>query len=237
MKIYVPDYYKDFNCIADKCKHTCCKGWEIEIDDDSMSRYSQYPYIMEKIEYDDDNHFKLMDGEVCPFLLEKGLCDLIIKYGEEILCQTCRDHPRFRNFWSTRIEMGLGLVCEEAARLILDRKDPMKLELLEINDENDTEASDDEIWLRDFRDSMLEKITGEGPLFRLREYLIYRHIADALYDDRLEQRIKFIDTIMEIIESKWKETDMSMESLVEIVTKVSYDLEYDEEEKEKYLTE
>ena len=32
MKEYIPDYYKDFQCIADKCKDSCCIGWEIMID-------------------------------------------------------------------------------------------------------------------------------------------------------------------------------------------------------------
>lgn len=31
-----PDYYKKFNCIADKCPDTCCGKWQIVIDDDSL---------------------------------------------------------------------------------------------------------------------------------------------------------------------------------------------------------
>lgn len=31
-----PDYYKRFNCIADKCPDTCCGKWQIVIDDDSL---------------------------------------------------------------------------------------------------------------------------------------------------------------------------------------------------------
>ena len=30
----VPDYYKKFSCIADKCPDTCCAGWEIVVDDE-----------------------------------------------------------------------------------------------------------------------------------------------------------------------------------------------------------
>ena len=32
MQIIVPDYYKEFSCIADHCRHSCCIGWEIDID-------------------------------------------------------------------------------------------------------------------------------------------------------------------------------------------------------------
>ena len=41
MQILVPDYYKDFKCIADKCKHNCCIGWEIDIDDDTLEYYNK----------------------------------------------------------------------------------------------------------------------------------------------------------------------------------------------------
>ena len=39
MKIYVPDYYKDFRCLAGDCKHSCCIGWEIDIDEDTLDYY------------------------------------------------------------------------------------------------------------------------------------------------------------------------------------------------------
>lgn len=234
MKVIVPDYYKDFKCIANKCKHTCCKGWEVEIDEEGLQRFRDYPDIMEKVEFGEDVHFKLIDDEVCPFLLKNGLCDMIVKYGEDIICQTCRDHPRYRNYWNDRIEMGLGLVCEEAARLILFKETSMKLEVLS-DDTNAEDLPEDEKWLIDLRDDMLDKVEGSGPLARLREYLIYRHIANALYDDRLEERIAFIDKVVKDIEKKWNKSGNDRESLIEIVRMFSYDVEYDEEVLDKYL--
>ncbi len=42
MKIYAPAYYRDFKCIANKCKNSCCKaGWGIEIDDDTYELYQK----------------------------------------------------------------------------------------------------------------------------------------------------------------------------------------------------
>lgn len=234
MKVIVPDYYKDFKCIANKCKHTCCKGWEVEIDEEGLQRFRDYPDIMEKVEFGEDVHFKLTDDEVCPFLLKNGLCDMVVKYGEDIICQTCRDHPRYRNYWNDRIEMGLGLVCEEAARLILFRETSMKLEVLS-DDTNAEDLPEDEKWLIDLRDDMLDKVEGSGPLARLREYLIYRHIANALYDDRLEERIAFIDKVVKDIEKKWNKSGNDRESLIAIVRMFSYDVEYDEEVLDKYL--
>ena len=42
MKLRVPDYYDEFQCIADKCSDNCCiGGWEIDIDEDTYERYQQ----------------------------------------------------------------------------------------------------------------------------------------------------------------------------------------------------
>ncbi len=134
MKLFAPDYYCDFHCIADKCKHSCCIGWEIDIDPDTADYYSEIPgKFGEKLRGNIDlenSCFKLCENERCPFLNEKGLCEIIINLGEEALCQICSDHPRFRNFFSDRTEIGLGLCCEEAARLILDKKTKTEIVLL-----------------------------------------------------------------------------------------------------------
>lgn len=39
MKLYAPEYYKNFKCIADKCEHSCCIGWEIDIDEETLKKY------------------------------------------------------------------------------------------------------------------------------------------------------------------------------------------------------
>ena len=36
-----PDYYPLFHCIADRCRHNCCIGWEIDVDGDSLAAYDQ----------------------------------------------------------------------------------------------------------------------------------------------------------------------------------------------------
>ena len=165
MKIIVPDYYKDFKCIANACKHSCCEGWEIDIDEDSLQKYKQFPKVYEHISMEDVPHFEL-DGTRCPFLRPDNLCDLIIEHGEDFLCQICTDHPRFRNFWTDRIEVGLGLACEEAARIILGSDHPLKLIVLE--DDGGTEAlPEDERWLMDVRNDLLCSVEGNGPDARL----------------------------------------------------------------------
>ena len=42
MQITFPSYYKKFSCIADACPDTCCAGWQIMIDDKSLSKYRHF---------------------------------------------------------------------------------------------------------------------------------------------------------------------------------------------------
>ena len=235
MKQIAPEYLLSFKCIADTCRHTCCVGWDIDIDAESAKRYATMPDVAKQIEYGDPPHMRLLPGERCPFLREDGLCRMIIDHGEDALCQICRDHPRFRNFWTDRTELGLGLVCEEAGRLILGRETPMKLIVLS-DDGNDTKLPEDEAFLLDYRAHLLDTIPEVGPLARLREYLIYRHIPDALYDGRLEARTAFVDICMESIRKAWSETDGTLDALVEICRVFSYDVEYDDEVLERWLS-
>ena len=136
MKTVVPSYYKEFRCIADKCNHSCCKGWEIDIDDETYKKYAESDLpiakrIRENILLTSDGaQFITGENKKCPFLSENGLCDIISEVGEDWICNICRDHPRFRNYFSDRVELGLGMCCEEAARLIL-LSENASLEVLE----------------------------------------------------------------------------------------------------------
>ncbi len=85
--------------------------------------------LKSNIEFDESPHFKLDKKERCPFFNSKGLCDIITNLGEDMLCQICADHPRFRNFYDDFVEVGLGLCCEAAAEIILSKKEKTTLNL------------------------------------------------------------------------------------------------------------
>ena len=123
MILKMPVYYKSFRCIADKCKDNCCVGWEIDIDHSTAEYYDSVggefgERLKENIQKGEVCAFKL-NGERCPFLNEKNLCDIIINLGEDKLCQICDDHPRYYEWFSEVKEGGIGLCCEEAARIIV----------------------------------------------------------------------------------------------------------------------
>lgn len=128
MKLYAPKYYTEFKCIADKCRHSCCIGWEIDIDGETMQKYASVSdgyaaHIRDSIDADGTPHFRLCAGERCPHLREDGLCKIILNVGEDHLCEICREHPRFYNDAPNGKEVGLGLCCEEACRIILSSDD------------------------------------------------------------------------------------------------------------------
>ena len=162
MKLYAPKYYKRFKCIADRCEHSCCIGWEIDIDGDTMNKYQSLKggyadAITDSISMDGTPHFKLAEHDRCPHLDDRGLCRIITSLGEDCLCGICREHPRFYNYTDIA-EVGLGMSCREAARIILSSPDYLKMEVV---GEVDAEEYISDFDSRAERDRILT-ILGEG---------------------------------------------------------------------------
>ena len=190
--VYVPHYYTEFRCIASACRHSCCVGWEIDVDEEALARYDAVGgelgrRLRESIDREASPPcFKLTEGERCPFLNRNGLCDLITELGEDSLCHICADHPRFRNILPDRVELGLGLCCEAAARLILEQTEPFSL----------VELSPDKALLERFsHDDPEEPDPMADSLLSLRERLL------SLVQDRtlpLSDRIRHLYTVLDI---------------------------------------
>ncbi len=126
--VFAPSYYKEFKCIADRCRHSCCTDWEICIDGETCAKYEQMPDILATVtEFDGEKAFSLREDGRCVHLNESGLCNIILNHGEGCLPEICRNHPRFFNALSGRVEAGLGIVCEEACRLVLENDIPLSL--------------------------------------------------------------------------------------------------------------
>ena len=119
----------------------------------------------------------------------------------------------------------------EAARLILSWPTPLRLIRLEGDDVE--EPTDDERCLFDLRNEWLSSLPEDGPPTRLMETLIYRHLADALYDGRLEERISFIRRAFASITDGWQ--DGRLDSLVERARTFSDTVEYDDEVLERWI--
>ena len=121
-----PDFYPRFVCKAARCRHSCCRGWEIDVDAASAERYRRQEgplgaALREALEADAEGwHFRLDAEERCPFLRHDGLCRVICELGEDSLCDICALHPRFFADCGELEICGLGLSCEKTVELLLE---------------------------------------------------------------------------------------------------------------------
>lgn len=199
MFLVAPNYFDDFSCIADRCKHSCCVGWEIDIDEDTYALYGQLGgFVTEKIQLNGGvPSFRLTEDERCPFLNENNLCELIIKYGENGLCDICADHPRFRNYYSDRVEIGLGLCCEAAAELILGRKDRFELACTE-EYQSDECLTDEELEFFAWRNGVFAALQNRDLSLELR----FKSLVND-YEPNFAQLADFM-LKLERLDKKWE---------------------------------
>lgn len=141
MRVKVPDYYKDFQCIAGDCKDSCCAGWEVDVDEAAQAYYVTVSgefgkRLKDSTIIDEDGiRFTLTKERRCCFLNDCNLCDLYTALGEEHLCDTCAEFPRFYEYFGDLKEMGISLSCPTAAELILRHTEPLTWEEKEEDNE------------------------------------------------------------------------------------------------------
>ena len=124
MKIRKPAYFDTFRCIAGACSDSCCKEWDVLVDEDSAAFYRALPgELGERLravlkDEDGETVMTIIDRR-CPMWRQDGLCDIQAALGHDALCKTCREFPRLTHDYGDFIEYGLELSCPEAARIIL----------------------------------------------------------------------------------------------------------------------
>ncbi len=132
MKIRTPYYYKDFKCIAGDCTDTCCAGWDVDVDEESYRYYKsvkgEFGKRLKSVMVPEEEGgctFTLTEDKRCPFLNDKNLCDLYIALGEEHLCETCDEFPRFINEYGNVREIGIAPSCITAGELMFADRQKM----------------------------------------------------------------------------------------------------------------
>lgn len=216
MKHIYPTYYKKFKCIANECPDSCCKDWDVVVDEESESFYnSVHTPFGEKIrsltitDNDGDRIFVSQNGK-CPFWNKDMLCDIYINLGEEHLCETCKNFPRITQDYTDFVEHTLSLACPEGARLILE-------------EENDYSEFDNFIYNESDKlmDFLLKARAKTSKIFkdrklsfaqRLKEALRYnRDIQNSLDEISEPESVSDLSYIfelhnkLEIMSNEWKE--------------------------------
>ena len=127
MYISKPDYFDRFRCIASDCPDSCCKEWDVQVDEASAKFYRSLSgplgdRLRQVLSTEDgETVMTIIDGR-CPMWRADGLCRIQAELGEGALCKTCREFPRLTHDYGDFVELGLELSCPEAARFILEAK-------------------------------------------------------------------------------------------------------------------
>lgn len=73
MRDIYPSYFENFRCIADKCPDSCCKGWDVVVDDETNAYYQtvggEFGRKLKNLTRIDDDGDRIFvsQNEKCPF--------------------------------------------------------------------------------------------------------------------------------------------------------------------------
>lgn len=191
MRYTVPDYYKNFQCIAGDCPATCCAGWQIVIDDAALKKYKncKTPFgnrLANSIDWKEKT-FHQYAGR-CAFLDERNLCDIYTEAGPDMFCRTCRNYPRHIEEFENEREISLSLSCPVVARMLLDRREKVTFVTRESEKEEQYEEFDEFLYfmLQDCRSVMFEILQDrrEPMAFRMAKVLALAHDVQNRIDAR-----------------------------------------------------
>lgn len=176
-----PDYFNEFKCIADKCKDTCCAGWQIVIDEESLEKYKKIKgdyiwKVMSCVDWENDC-FRQDNEKRCAFLNADNLCELYKNAGQDSLCKTCRDYPRHTEEFEGVREVTLSASCPEVARILMERMTPVSFVTEEHPEEEETEYFGDfdpflYSIIEDARNAMLEILQNRSLPIKERVVLV-----------------------------------------------------------------
>lgn len=139
-----PDYYKKFYCLMDKCPKSCCEGWQIVIDENTIEKYiscegSFGNRLKNSVDFDKGMYKQY--NKRCAFLNEDNLCDIHIEAGRGMMCDTCKNYPYHTEEFENEREMSLALSCPMVAEMILSNKN--KVSFITVEDDKEEIEDDD----------------------------------------------------------------------------------------------
>lgn len=132
-KWLMPDYYKNFKCKCNNCRHTCCESWKIPI---SFNEYNRLigmecsADLHQRIEssfvdpdFVSENCYKYISfnwlGD-CP-INKEGLCMLHQEAGEEYLPAICRLYPRSLKKINNQLVACCSSSCEAVIETLYEK--------------------------------------------------------------------------------------------------------------------
>lgn len=225
--------YDKFKCTADKCRFTCCVGWDVSIDNATYNKWKKEnanTHILNnvkikkrgsKTEYfiNKENH------EACPLLDKQGLCEVVKSHGEEYLSSTCHKFPRVENIFEGKKELSLSCACPEVVEIISSITG--KINMLS---GNDTNLKSNLLELK-IRDAVVNIVQQENFLLEEKLLVSYQMLLTILEDENFTEdslleelkKYKNRDYIQELIDM-YKEIDFNINESVEEINYLFLDI-------------
>ena len=213
MRYVKPHFYDSFVCTAGDCPDTCCAGWQIMIDEESLERYENEPgefgkILRNSIDWEEECFYQ--NNRRCAFLNDENLCDLYKALGPDALCDTCRMYPRHTEEYEGLRELSLSLSCPKAAKIILSCKEPVRFLEEETEEEDDFEEFDFMMFsqLEDTRDVLFAVLQDRSLPLTLR-ISVSEQLTES-YQNCIEEGRQFdIDDLLRECERHQKEGSLS----------------------------
>ncbi|MBQ3472043.1 MAG: hypothetical protein IJH17_06765, partial [Clostridia bacterium] len=108
------------------------------------------------------------------------------------------DEPRFRIFFGVRVEIGVGLSCESAAKLILENREKVQLVIIQTDDTEETEYEEEQSFYS-FRNKLFSLL--QNRLKPLNERIAELNI---ILPEKTYSEWSDIYAGMEILDPDWK---------------------------------
>ncbi|MEI7668772.1 MAG: flagellin lysine-N-methylase [Pseudomonadota bacterium] len=129
------DFLLKFKCTGGECPDTCCKSWNMQIDDKTINLYKEKaPDLLDSVTENSSNEYIMRRDTQTGFCVRfsDGLCGIQNKYGEDYLGDACNFYPRAIKKIGNDVVATATLSCPEIARLALFDKDAFNKKKMQI---------------------------------------------------------------------------------------------------------
>lgn len=216
--------YDKFKCIADKCKFTCCDGWDVSIDADTYSKWKKdkcseiLNNIKKKKSGSSINYFVDKENhEPCPFLDRQGLCQIVKNHGEEYISSICHKFPRIENKFEDRREFSLSCACPEVVEIISHLSG--KIQMFPENQKN---IKNDLLEIK-IRDTLVNIVQQDDILLEEKLLVSFQMLVIILENENISE-----DSLMEELK-KYKNREY-LQEFIEMFNKIDLDINESVEE-------
>ena len=113
-----------FRCLGDQCEDTCCKGWGMQLSQQTVDMYKEKaPELLDAVTSGEAEHIMKRDPETDYCIkFDHGWCGIHKDYGDSMLGDACHFFPRVTRKLGDAHLMSGSLSCPEIVRLGLVEK-------------------------------------------------------------------------------------------------------------------